>query len=101
MVIIDESVYISENEKVESVISDHMWNQRSYHMYIMILLGYYMEENNSFQWWPATKDSSLIFISLMILKKLFFEISFWLSIISEFLLEIKDKGNEKKSDKEQ
>ena len=61
MFVMDDSVHISETEKLDSAINHELWKTYQIGLYVLRNLGYYIEEINGLNFTLILKDSFVSF----------------------------------------
>ena len=98
MVLIDDSIYIAENDKVDAVIESALWRNNDIFTFLMVKLGYYSEEKGNYKFWLVSLNIFSLYFCLKIIINYWFDFIFLYRVIQKFMLEIKDKGKEQKND---
>ena len=69
LIIMDETVFVGDNSNANSLILSDLWKNYDMHIYLMMKLGYYVEEDISFAWLNASKNGVILTVILQIIFK--------------------------------
>ena len=90
LIIMDETVFVGDNSNANSLILSDLWKNYDMHIYLMMKLGYYVEEDNSFAWLNASKDGVILTVILQIIFKTIAMCKYWYQLTKNLVKKLKE-----------
>ena len=90
----DDNVFIGDNSKTDSLILSELWKNYEFYIYLIMKLGYYVEEENSFAWLKGSKDGIILIVIIQILVKTITIFNYWFKLTKKMVKKLKECESE-------